>query len=124
MSRAQAKITPTIAPTLSPIAQADCIAPPRWAIDRVGRPAPNGHASSRRAGSITLDVTDGGQFALTTARLIGAADTPEWPDPPKTWLFQHRWEDGDLCPRTGVALERATIGGRTTCWSPARQKLS
>lgn len=57
-------------------------------------------------------------------RLIGEADTPEWPDPPKSWLFQHRWEDGGLCPRTGAALERATIGGRTTCWSPARQKLS
>lgn len=57
-------------------------------------------------------------------RLIGAADTPEWPDPPKTWLFQHRWEDGGLCPRAGVPLERATIGGRTTCWSPARQKLA
>jgi formamidopyrimidine-DNA glycosylase len=56
-------------------------------------------------------------------RLIGAADTPEWPDPPKSWLFQHRWEDGGLCPRTKKPLERATIGGRTTCWSPARQKL-
>ena len=42
---------------------------------------------------------------------------------PKTWLFPHRWEDGGLCPRTGVRLRRATIGGRTTCWSPARQKL-
>ena len=55
-------------------------------------------------------------------RLIGAADTPEWPDPPADWLFQHRWEDGGRCPRTGKPLERATIGGRTTCWSPARQK--
>jgi formamidopyrimidine-DNA glycosylase len=41
---------------------------------------------------------------------------------PKTWLFNHRWEDGGRCPRTGVRLCRATIGGRTTCWSPARQK--
>jgi len=62
--------------------------------------------------------------AREALRLIGAADTPEWPDPPKTWLFQHRWEDGGLCPRTKKPLERATIGGRTTCWSPARQKLS
>ena len=51
-------------------------------------------------------------------RLIGAADTPEWPDPPKSWLFQHRWEDGGLCPRTKKPLERANIGGRTTCWQP------
>lgn len=42
---------------------------------------------------------------------------------PNTWLFRHRWEDGGRCPRTGVALRRAEIGGRTTCWSPARQKL-
>ncbi|MBC8009805.1 MAG: Fpg/Nei family DNA glycosylase [Burkholderiales bacterium] len=56
-------------------------------------------------------------------RLIGEADTPEWPDPPATWLFQHRWEEGGLCPRTRTPLERATIGGRTTCWSPSRQKL-
>ncbi len=62
--------------------------------------------------------------AAQALRLIGEADTPEWPDPPKTWLFQHRWEDGGKCPRTKKPLERATIGGRTTCWSPARQKLS
>lgn len=62
--------------------------------------------------------------ATQALRLIGEADTPEWPDPPKSWLFQHRWEDGGLCPRTKKPLERATIGGRTTCWSPARQKLS
>jgi formamidopyrimidine-DNA glycosylase len=42
---------------------------------------------------------------------------------PNTWLFRHRWESGGRCPRTGVLLRRATIGGRTTCWSPARQKL-
>ncbi len=42
---------------------------------------------------------------------------------PRSWLFWHRWEDGGRCPRTGAALVRAQIGGRTTCWSPARQKL-
>jgi formamidopyrimidine-DNA glycosylase len=42
---------------------------------------------------------------------------------PATWLFPHRWQAGGRCPRTGVLLRRATIGGRTTCWSPARQKL-
>ncbi len=41
---------------------------------------------------------------------------------PRAWLFNHRWEDGGRCPRTGVKLLRAEIGGRTTCWSPARQK--
>jgi formamidopyrimidine-DNA glycosylase len=44
-------------------------------------------------------------------------------DPPKSWLFPRRWEDGGRCPKTGSKLVRETIGGRTTCWSPARQKL-
>jgi formamidopyrimidine-DNA glycosylase len=42
---------------------------------------------------------------------------------PNTWLFNHRWRDGGTCPRSKVPLERADIGGRTTCWSPARQIL-
>lgn len=42
---------------------------------------------------------------------------------PKSWLFWHRWEDGGKCPRTGARLIREEVGGRTTCWSPARQKL-
>ena len=42
---------------------------------------------------------------------------------PNTWLFNHRWRDGGTCPKTKAPLERADIGGRTTCWSPARQIL-
>lgn len=42
---------------------------------------------------------------------------------PRSWLFWHRWEDGGQCPRSGVLLRREVIGGRTTCWSPARQRL-
>lgn len=42
---------------------------------------------------------------------------------PKSWLFWHRWEDGGRCPRTGGLLVREEIGGRTTCWSPGRQRL-
>ena len=42
-------------------------------------------------------------------------------DPPSSWLFPHRWEDGGTCPKTGVPLKREMIGGRMTCWSPARQ---
>ncbi|MCH8474819.1 MAG: Fpg/Nei family DNA glycosylase [Opitutales bacterium] len=43
-------------------------------------------------------------------------------DPPKDWLFPHRWCDGGFCPQTGKPLRRETIGGRTTCWSPAWQR--
>jgi formamidopyrimidine-DNA glycosylase len=46
-----------------------------------------------------------------------------WDDPPDSWLFGHRWAKGGTCPRTGGKLMHATIGGRTTCWSPERQKL-
>ncbi len=53
-------------------------------------------------------------------RLVGA----KWDDLPKSWLFSHRWKKGGTCPRTGAKLQHATIGGRTTCWSPARQKLN
>jgi formamidopyrimidine-DNA glycosylase len=53
-------------------------------------------------------------------RIIGT----NWDDPPDSWLFNHRWQKGGTCPRTGAKLQHATIGGRTTCWSPARQKLS
>jgi formamidopyrimidine-DNA glycosylase len=42
---------------------------------------------------------------------------------PATWLFRHRWADGGRCPKTGCPLLREEIGGRTTCWSPARQQL-
>ncbi|MFU8847221.1 MAG: Fpg/Nei family DNA glycosylase [Opitutales bacterium] len=42
----------------------------------------------------------------------------DWSTPPNDWLFNHRWKDGGLCPRTGCPLVREKIGGRTTCWSP------
>ncbi len=42
---------------------------------------------------------------------------------PDTWLFSHRWRDGGRCPKSGEALVREEIGGRTTCWSPAQQSI-
>lgn len=42
---------------------------------------------------------------------------------PDAWLFNHRWGKGGRCPKTKKKLARAEIGGRTTCWSPTRQKL-
>jgi formamidopyrimidine-DNA glycosylase len=50
-------------------------------------------------------------------RIIG----PDWSDPPDDWLFPHRWKAGGNCPRCGVELQRAEVGGRTTCWCPACQ---
>lgn len=42
-------------------------------------------------------------------------------DYPDTWLFAHRWEDDGQCPRCGAGLQRAEVGGRTTCWCPRCQ---
>jgi formamidopyrimidine-DNA glycosylase len=65
------------------------------------------------------------RLALRTIAGRNAHDLP--PDLnvriPDSWLFHHRWEDGGRCPRTGALLRRDTIGGRTSCWSPGRQRL-
>lgn len=50
-------------------------------------------------------------------RIIGK----DFSDPPKSWLFLHRWEKGGNCPRCQTPLRHATIGGRTTCWCPKCQ---
>lgn len=47
---------------------------------------------------------------------------PDWGTPPNDWLFNHRWKDGGVCPKTGTSLRRESIGGRTTCWSPKWQR--
>ncbi len=39
-------------------------------------------------------------------------------NPPRSWLFRHRWKAGRHCPRCHHSLQRAPIGGRTTCWCP------
>lgn len=51
-------------------------------------------------------------------RIVG----DDWGDFPNSWLFNHRWKDGGVCPKTKTVLHRDTIGGRTTCWSPTWQK--
>ena len=64
------------------------------------------------------------RLALATIAGRTEADTPPSLNIriPDAWLFNHRWRDGGRCPRTGRPLVRAEVGGRTTCWSPARQK--
>lgn len=44
-----------------------------------------------------------------------------WKRPPDSWLFNHRWRDQGICPKTQQVLIREKIGGRTACWSPAWQ---
>src|SRR5437588_764248 len=52
-------------------------------------------------------------------RIIGH----DFSDPPKSWLFPHRWEKGGDCPRCKNSLRHATIGGRTACWCPTCQPI-
>lgn len=59
------------------------------------------------------------RVARDALRVIGT----DWGRPPDRWLFNHRWQDGGRCPRSGCILHRAPIAGRTTCWSPVLQKL-
>lgn len=47
---------------------------------------------------------------------------PDYTDPPRSWLFRHRWKAGGVCPKTGKVLERDEVGGRTTCWSSSWQR--
>ncbi len=77
---------------------------------------PAGTLDAKEIGALFRDIRGVCRDAL---RIIGK----NWGDPPDSWLFNHRWQKGGTCPRTGAKLKHATIGGRTTCWSPARQKL-
>ncbi len=56
--------------------------------------------------------------ARESIRIIGR----DYSDPPKTWLIHERWKKGGKCPRHGIPLKRATIGGRTTAWCARCQK--
>ena len=47
---------------------------------------------------------------------------PDYTDPPRSWLFRHRWKAGGVCPKMGKVLERDEVGGRTTCWSSSWQR--
>lgn len=60
------------------------------------------------------------KVALDAMRIIGR----DWSDPPRSWLFLHRWKDGGKCPRCRNRLTRRPVGGRTTCWCPCCQKAA
>jgi formamidopyrimidine-DNA glycosylase len=66
----------------------------------------------------TREVWKAIRFVCQGALRIVAKD---YSDPPPSWLFRHRWEKGGRCPKDGTALNRATIGGRTTAWCPKCQ---
>ena len=46
----------------------------------------------------------------------------DFSDPPEDWLIHQRWSKTGVCPRDGLPLKTATIGGRTTRWCPRCQR--
>ena len=75
-----------------------------------------GNLSTRKRKELYLRIKEVSHDAL---EVIGS----DWSTPPDDWLFNHRWRDGGLCPKTGALLKREKIGGRTSCWSPKWQRL-
>jgi formamidopyrimidine-DNA glycosylase len=47
----------------------------------------------------------------------------DWSHPPADWLIHQRWSKNGHCPKHGIGLQHATIGGRNTAWCPSCQKL-
>lgn len=78
--------------------------------------APAGHLDDETCRRLYLAVRHVCRVAMKT---VGV----DYRDPPESWLFAHRWKDGGTCPRGGGPLVRETIGGRTTCYAPERQRL-
>lgn len=77
---------------------------------------PAGELSAAESRAIWREIREVTRGALRT---VGE----DFRDPPKGWLFHERWRREGKDPRTGVPLERTTVAGRTSCWSPARQRL-
>lgn len=80
---------------------------------------------SRTAGALSKAEVDDvwretRKLCRDAVRIIGK----NWGDPPKSWLFPHRWRAGGKCPRDGKILLREEIGGRTTAWCPLCQRHS
>ncbi|MFO0625208.1 MAG: DNA-formamidopyrimidine glycosylase family protein [Polyangiales bacterium] len=76
---------------------------------------------ARPAGS--LDDDDAARLRRTVRRVARdsvSTIADDWSYPP-SWLFAHRWGDGNPCPRCRTTLRREPIGGRTTCWCPTCQ---
>ena len=46
----------------------------------------------------------------------------DFSDPPADWFYHQRWSDDGACPRDGLPLKTATIGGRTTRWCERCQR--
>ena len=46
----------------------------------------------------------------------------DWSNPPADWLIHQRWSKAGHCPRHGIPLNHAIVGGRNTAWCRLCQK--
>lgn len=46
-----------------------------------------------------------------------------WSNPPANWLIHQRWNKDGHCPRHGIRLNHAIVGGRNTAWCSRCQTL-
>ena len=92
-----------------------------WMADEIlwqARLDPRTRAGSLREGVVAKIYSQVRKVSQDAIRIIGR----DWSDPPRSWLFLHRWQDGGTCPRCRTSLVRRPVGGRTTCWCPSCQK--
>ncbi len=101
---------------------------------RIPPQTPAGHLSPGRINDLwksTRHVSRGALLHVAEKPRLTAKDNPShthhsdpvsWGSPPRSWLFQHRWQDGGRCPRCRTALVRESLRQRTTCWCPNCQK--
>ncbi len=74
-----------------------------------------GKLSEKERGALRKETRFVSREAL---RIIGHDNS----DLPDSWLIHERWSAKGVCPLHGIALKRATIGGRTTAWCPRCQR--
>jgi formamidopyrimidine-DNA glycosylase len=77
-----------------------------------------------RAGDLDASQQDLWRASRAICRTALKTIGVDWNEPPKKWLFHHRWEKGGRCPRDGTLLDHGTVAGRTTAWCPVCQKPS
>ncbi len=84
---------------------------------RIAPQTPTKNLGDEEISEIWKATRDVSRVAL---RVIGE----NWGDLPDSWLMNHRWRDGGICPRRECRSElmREDLRGRTTCWCPRCQK--
>jgi formamidopyrimidine-DNA glycosylase len=74
-----------------------------------------GRLTAKRSEALWREAREICAVALATVGI-------DFSDPPDDWFYHQRWTDAGTCPRDGLPLKTATIGGRTTRWCPKCQR--